>query len=108
MADPAAIAAMMDLMWAKFLPDIEERVAVLEKAATAVSVGKLTSELREQANSAAHKLAGILGTFGLDEGTTLAREAEALYGCEASGQAMDGRPAAIATQIRAMVAGRHL
>ena len=34
------------------------------------------------ANSAAHKLAGVLGTFGLTKGTVLAREAEIIYSGE--------------------------
>ncbi|HEX4284638.1 MAG TPA: Hpt domain-containing protein [Terracidiphilus sp.] len=106
MANPAAIAEIMNQMWVKFLPDIQDRVAVLEKAAAAVSGGSLPSELREEAFSAAHKLAGILGTFGLDEGTTLAREAEALYAGDA-GPVRDGRPAALANQIGAIVASRN-
>ena len=106
MADPAAIAAIMNRMWAKFLPDIEERVAVLVNAAESASRGALTAELREQASSAAHKLAGILGTFGLDEGTVLAREAESLYMRESTAMMLDGRPADLAAQLRAMVASR--
>ena len=47
--------------------------------------GSLTAEQREQASSAAHKLAGVLGTFGLDEGTNLAREAEILYSSGSGG-----------------------
>lgn len=107
MADPTAVAEAMNRMWVKFLPDIEERVAVLEIAAAAVSRGNLTDELREQASSAAHRLAGVLGTFGLDEGTLLAREAESLYAREASVAAVDGRPAALAAQLRVVLASRN-
>ena len=107
MADPATIAEIMNRMWAKHLPEIEDRVAVLENAAAAASEGALTAELREQAGSAAHKLAGVLGTFGLDQGTNLAREAESLYTREGSAALLDGRPAAIAEQLRAVVASRN-
>jgi HPt (histidine-containing phosphotransfer) domain-containing protein len=55
-----------------------ERVSALETAAGPLSAGNLTDAQREMANSSAHKLAGILGSFGLPEGTVLAREAEAL------------------------------
>jgi HPt (histidine-containing phosphotransfer) domain-containing protein len=107
MADPTAIAEAMNRMWAKFLPDIEGRVAVLEKAAAALSQGRLTTELRQEASSAAHKLAGVLGTFGLDKGTALAREAESLYAQDCAGTALNGRPAILAAQLRAVLADRN-
>jgi HPt (histidine-containing phosphotransfer) domain-containing protein len=106
MADPATIAEIMNQMWAKFLPDIAERVEVLEKAAEAISRGALTDELRKEASSAAHKLAGTLGTFGLDEGSVLAREAESFYEGKSSTGMLEGRPGLIAAQLRAMLAAR--
>src|SRR5215469_4025734 len=74
-----AIAVAMRRLWDQYLPQIEERVASLEVAANAVSGDTLGQDLRASAGSAAHKLAGVLGTFGLDLGTQLAREAEAFY-----------------------------
>lgn len=106
MADSAAIAEAMNRMWTKFLPEIEERVAVLENAAAAISRGALTAELRQEALSAAHKLAGVLGTFGLGEGTVLAREAEAIYEREPAASMSNGRAAVLATQLRAVLASR--
>jgi chemotaxis protein histidine kinase CheA len=69
----------LDHMWIKFLPLINERVDLLKSAAAALAANRLSIEAQAAAHSAAHKLAGALGTFGLDEGTTLAREAEFLY-----------------------------
>jgi len=43
------------------------RVAVLEAAAAAFAANRLSAEERAAAHGAAHKLAGTLGTFGLDE-----------------------------------------
>jgi HPt (histidine-containing phosphotransfer) domain-containing protein len=106
MADPIAIAEAMNRMWTKFLPEIEERVVVLETAAAAASRGALTGELRLEALSAAHKLAGVLGTFGLDEGTVLARESEAIYEREPAASMPNERAAALAAQLRAVLAGR--
>jgi len=71
-------------LWTKFLPEITQRVAVLEAAAQALSVGLLSAEQRDAAHAAAHKLAGTLGTFGLHQGTDLARQAEALLAEEIS------------------------
>ena len=45
-------------------------------AAEACASGTLTHAEQQQAAADAHKLAGVLGTFGLNEGTELAREAE--------------------------------
>lgn len=74
-----SLAEAMQGLWVRFLPQITERVAILEAAATALSNGNLSASQSEQASSAAHKLAGVLGTFGLSRGTELAREAELQY-----------------------------
>ncbi len=66
----------MARLWAKFLPEIERRVASLEAAAGAMQDGSLTAEQQAVAHADAHKLAGSLGTFGLQRGTELAREGE--------------------------------
>jgi HPt (histidine-containing phosphotransfer) domain-containing protein len=76
------LAAALDRMWAKFLPELQERVAVLERANAALAAGTLDVDLRAGANAAAHKLAGVLGTFGLTRGTVLAQEAEIIYSGE--------------------------
>lgn len=73
------IVGVLNQLWMKFLPQMEERVDVLRKAVRALSAGNLDAAQKDAAASAAHKLAGVLGTFGLSEGTNLAREAEVLY-----------------------------
>lgn len=103
-----AVAAAMKRLWVQFLPQLEQRVRVLENAAIALTEGSLTPEQRDEAISAAHKLAGVLGTFGLVEGTNLAREAESFYssGMEADRRACD-RLAQIPLQLQAMFAARE-
>ena len=71
-----AIAAGLARLWVKFLPEIEARMAVLETAVNSLQAGQLTVSEREAAHAAAHKLAGVLGTFGLERGTELARLTE--------------------------------
>ncbi|UWZ83306.1 Hpt domain-containing protein [Occallatibacter riparius] len=73
------IAEALKLLWLKFLPQMQERVAVLEGASSALQAGALSDGQRSAAGAAAHKLAGVLGTFGLTEGTSLAREAEQMF-----------------------------
>jgi HPt (histidine-containing phosphotransfer) domain-containing protein len=89
--EPPGLAEALNRLWQQFLPQMFDRVAFLEAAVTPLGEGTLTEAQREEANAAAHKLAGILGSFGLPEGTVLAREAEAL--CTA---ASDAAPAAAA------------
>ena len=74
-----ALTAALDRMWAQFLPEMHERVATLEAAAQAFAAGTLDTERQQAAQAVAHKLAGVLGTFGLTRGTVLARELENLY-----------------------------
>jgi HPt (histidine-containing phosphotransfer) domain-containing protein len=81
------IAGALRQLWIKFLPQIEERIAVLQEANRALELGDLSSEQRESAGSAAHKLAGVLGTFGMADGTDLAREAEHAYSTDGTANA---------------------
>jgi HPt (histidine-containing phosphotransfer) domain-containing protein len=105
---PPPLAAALDRLWTQFLPQFQERITILEKAAAALADGTLSAGQREEAHYAAHKLAGVLGTFGLDEGTALAREAEAVY---ASGQEIGpgaaARLAQITARLRSLVASRN-
>ena len=105
--DQVLIDQALNRMWAKFLPHLEERIDVLASANAALAAGKLTTGQRAAANTAAHNLAGVLGTFGLTKGTILAREAEILYSGEPEtdpeAAAQLGR---IADQLRVLIRNR--
>ena len=99
-----ALSHVMDGLWARFLPDIRARVSVLEAAAQVAREGKLPAKQREAAQSAAHKLAGVLGTFSLARGTELARELELQFsGTPASASQL----ASIASELRAVIDSRR-
>jgi HPt (histidine-containing phosphotransfer) domain-containing protein len=101
-----AVAGALDRLWKQFLPEIEQRLARLEAANEALAAGKLSDDQRVAANSAAHKLAGTLGTFGLTKGTILAREAELLYsGGETDPEALT-QLKEITEQLKVLIAGR--
>jgi len=103
----AALSRAMDGLWERFLPDIRERVTVLEAAAKAVAEGKLTAKQREAAQAAAHKLAGVLGTFGLTRGTVLARELELTFARESStGPHAGAKLIEITAELRTMIENR--
>jgi len=104
---PPDLTAALHRLWLQFLPQIEDRAAVLESAAAALAHNKLSAEQRQAAHAAAHKLAGTLGTFGLAEGTSLAREAELLYAAESElTQTAATRLAEVAHQLRIMLESR--
>lgn len=103
----AELAAALDRLWKQYLPELEERVAVLECAATAVTAEALSAQLREQAHFAAHKLAGVLGTFGVAEGTDLAREAERFYsGVDEAENSSVERITQIPVRLRSLLTAR--
>ena len=74
----------MDRLWIRFLPEIRERVAILEAAAEAVSAKRSAHPTVRPHKAAAHKLAGVLGTFNLTRGTVLARELELAFSRESA------------------------
>ncbi len=105
-AEPA-MADAMNRLWEKFLPQLTERVSTLEAAAAALAEGTLTAAGREHASADAHKLAGVLGTFGLNEGSVLAREAEGAYLVDPqTDAAVISRLAEVARKLRAILASR--
>jgi HPt (histidine-containing phosphotransfer) domain-containing protein len=102
-----SLAGALDALWTRFLPEMEARVATLESAAQAFAANSLSEQQQEQANTAAHKLAGVLGTFGLTRGTVLARELEMMYSQEnGRDPAQAAQLSAIAAELRSMLASR--
>ncbi len=102
-----ALSQALDALWARFLPLVEERIALLESAAAAFAAGRLSIEERQAAGAAAHKLAGVLGTFGLARGTALARELETMYLSQSPpDSALGASLISITAELRAIVKDR--
>lgn len=73
------VKATASRVWEKFKGKFAEQYAVIEQASSALTIGQLTPELKQQAKHEAHKLAGSLGIFGLKKGSYLAKELEELF-----------------------------
>jgi HPt (histidine-containing phosphotransfer) domain-containing protein len=71
-------ASLLAALWLRVRPIVEERLVMLDGAATAAAQGLLTELQRRDAQGSAHKLAGSLGMYGYDEGTRIARQLEIL------------------------------
>jgi HPt (histidine-containing phosphotransfer) domain-containing protein len=69
---------MLAALWERNLPVLRDRLTLLDAASEAAATGTLTPELRDDASSTAHKLAGSLGMFGYPRGTEFARKIEVL------------------------------
>lgn len=84
MADTAEahIQKLLSDLWRRSLPQVLERLAILEQAASAASIAPLPSIVQRDATSVAHKFSGSLGMFGFPEGTRLARELEQELGAD--------------------------
>jgi len=65
-------------LWERYQSLCMERLSVIEEARASASSTGLDDEVRGKAESAAHKLAGVLGSIGLPEGSKIASEIEAL------------------------------
>ncbi len=101
------LVAALDQLWTRFLPEIRNRVGLLEAAAAACAANQLSTEQHKTAHAAAHKLAGSLGTFNLAHGTGLAREFElALAGNRTPDPSVAGRLAELAAELRTIVDSR--
>lgn len=66
----------LDAVWQKTLPLMQRRLEVIERAHQALAQGKLSDGLREEGVYEAHKLAGSLGVFGIEDGSELASQVE--------------------------------
>ena len=101
------IAEVLEQMWVRYLPDVLERVGTLQQASEALTSGSLSQASCKAAESAAHKLAGTLGTFALPRGTELARELEQTFAAEDGPDAASApRIASTVSELRAMIESR--
>ncbi len=75
----AELAPALERLWRKFLPEIQERVRIIEEALVALESGQLAELQRDQAFQAAHKLAGSLGNFGHQRASAIASTFESAF-----------------------------
>jgi HPt (histidine-containing phosphotransfer) domain-containing protein len=73
----AAVAARLAQLWAKSRPVILERIEVLRTSHAALIANPDDVDARTRGREAAHKLSGVLGTFGLPGGSEAAHRIEA-------------------------------
>ena len=75
----AQVMATVARVWARSKDQVIGRVATLEHAIMSLLEGDLEEAARHEAEREAHKLAGLLTTFGFPEASHLAREIELTF-----------------------------
>jgi HPt (histidine-containing phosphotransfer) domain-containing protein len=69
---------LLSTLWSRSRETITERLDVLRTTHRVLRTNPADKNARRAGADAAHKLAGILGTFGLPDGTNLARHVEVM------------------------------
>jgi hypothetical protein len=69
---------LLTTLWSRSRETIGERLEVLRTTHRILRTNPVDKNARRAGADAAHKLAGILGTFGLPDGTNLARHVEVM------------------------------
>ena len=83
MSDPAAaLASKLSELWIISRPTILERMAALRTAHASLSANLADAQARREGREVAHKLAGVLGTFGLPQGSIIASSIEGVLMAE--------------------------
>jgi HPt (histidine-containing phosphotransfer) domain-containing protein len=67
---------LLQAIWSEQQPLLEERISVIEQAASALDQGRISEQLSSEAERAAHMLAGSIGIFGFSEASQTARDLE--------------------------------
>jgi len=78
------LSEQINNLWQKHLPLMKSRIETIQLAVTGLQEGRLPQDIRVASKQAAHKLAGSLGTFGLEAASSEASEIEQLLTDELS------------------------
>ena len=81
MSEDAAvkIAGRLAELWRTSRPTVLERMTLLNVACDSLSRNPADAEARATGREAAHKLSGVLGVFGLPQGSEIASSIEYLF-----------------------------
>ena len=80
---------LLATLWSRSRETIGERLDILRTTHRVLRANPTDKSARRAGADAAHKLAGILGTFGLPDGTNLARHVEVMLESAAPIRAFD-------------------
>jgi CheY-like chemotaxis protein len=96
----AKVLAVVQQMWGNFKESLGSQMTLFEQAIAQLSTGTLDSELRSSAEAQAHRLIGSLGSFGLPQGSEVARQIEQLLRLESLGHNEAGQLEDLVGQLK--------
>ena len=82
----AKVLTVVQQMSGNFKESLGSQMTLFEQAIAQISTGTLDGELHSKAQAEAHRLIGSLGSFGLPQGSEVARQIEQLLRLESLGQ----------------------
>ena len=99
--------ALLQTLWRQNYGVLQERLRLIRSACDELAAGSLDDQTRSEGEAAAHKLAGILGTFGLPQGSALASKIEvSLSSAESAGKCGAPQLQSWLEELEAVVASR--
>ena len=99
----AKVQAVVQQIWAKFKESLAAQMVLFEEAIAQLSNGTLDSEVRSSVQAETHRLIGSLGSFGLPEGSEVARQIEQLLCLEFLGENQVRQFADLVKQLKQIV-----
>ena len=78
----AKLAARLSELWRTSRPTVLERLTILHSACESLIRDPANREARTAGREAAHKLSGVLGVFGLPQGSEIAASIEQMLESE--------------------------
>jgi chemotaxis protein histidine kinase CheA len=96
---------LLQAIWSEQQPLLDERIGVIERAASALDQNRLGERLRAEAQRAAHMLAGSIGIFGFDDASQAAHALELELACPSRERAQTMH--ALTSRLRNVHAGRR-
>jgi HPt (histidine-containing phosphotransfer) domain-containing protein len=101
------LAEKLDALWKTSKPVMMERMQLLEDNCGKWLLSPHNAPASRAAQDAAHKLAGVLGTFGMPRGSQLASAIESIVDKpEAATESDRGKIPALLRELRASISSR--
>lgn len=102
----AEVLLAITKVWEKFRESLKDKIRLFEQTIADSASGTLDIEQQREAALEAHRLVGSLGSFGLPEGSEVARQLEQLFQNETGLKQQDASQAAVWVELLKQIIDR--
>lgn len=102
----AEVLLAVTKVWEKFRESLKDKIRLFEQTIADSASGTLDIEQQREAALEAHRLVGSLGSFGLPEGSEVARQLEQLFQNETGLKQQDASQAAVWVELLKQIIDR--